>query len=680
MSETRRDFFRNLGGGVAVALTLEGEAGGQGLPARISAWVHIGADGIVTAYAGKAEMGQNIRTSLAQAVAEELGSPLESVRMVMGDTELTPWDAGTFGSRTTPYLAPQIRKAAAAARGLLIDMAARRWSTPAASLAAADGKVRHDRSGRSASYGELAKGQELLQNIPADTEPTPAKQWNVLGKPVSKRSGREFVTGAHRFVSDMTRPGILHAKVLRPPAWHSTPVSIDLEKAKAIPGVTAVKDGNLVAVAAPALETAEQALEAIYAEWRGDPVPPQSRIYEYLKSHAEPGSSRPGRGSVEAGMAAAEVKLQSTYTVAYIAHAPLEPRAAVAEWTGDKLTVWTGTQRPFGVRAELANALGIPEERIRVIVPDCGGGYGGKHLGDAAVEAARIAKAAGRPVKLVWTREEEFMWAYFRPSGVIEVSSGARKDGRITAWEFHNYNSGAAAIQTPYDIPNQRIEYHPVKSPLRQGSYRALAATANHFARESHMDELAHSMGLDPLDFRLKNATDPRLRAVFEGAADRFGWRRRKKPDSTRGFGIAGGFEKGGYVATCVEVSVARPGGAVRVHRVVEAFECGAVVNPDGLRNQVEGMVMMGLGGALFEEVEFEEGRMQNAGFSRYRVPRFRDLPAIEIVLLDRPDLASAGAGETPICGIAPALANAIFDAAGVRLRALPLAPKGVPL
>jgi isoquinoline 1-oxidoreductase len=380
---------------------------------------------------------------------------------------------------------------------------------------------------------------------------------------------------------------------------------------------------------------------------------------------------------VEAGLAAAATKLEATYTVAYIAHVPLEPRAAVAEWQDGRLTVWTGTQRPFGVRTELAEALRLPEDKVRVIVPDTGSGYGGKHTGEAAIEAARLAKAAGRPVKVVWTREEEFTWAYFRPAGVIDVRSGAGADGKLTAWEFHNYNSGASGIRTPYDVPNQKIEFHATRYPLRQGSYRGLAATANHFARESHMDELAHALGQDALDFRLKNLTDARLRAVLQAAAETFGWGKTKATPE-RGFGLAGGVEKGGYVATCAEVTIARPSGEVRVARAVTAFECGAIVNPDHLKNQVEGSVLMGLGGALFEAVRFDAGEVANPKLSLYRVPRFSDAPVLETVLLDRKDLPSAGAGETPIIGLAPAVAGALFAATGARRRSLPLVPEGV--
>jgi isoquinoline 1-oxidoreductase len=383
-------------------------------------------------------------------------------------------------------------------------------------------------------------------------------------------------------------------------------------------------------------------------------------------------------GSIDEGLARADKKLKQTYTVAYIAHAPLEPRAAVAEWKEGKLTVWTGTQRPFGVRSELSRAFRIPEEQVRVVVPDTGSGYGGKHTGEAAIEAARLAKGAGKPVKLVWSREEEFTWAYFRPAGVIDVTSGVLNDGTITAWEFHNYNSGGAAIRTLYDIANQRIEFHGSDAPLRSGSYRALAATANHFARESHMDEIAHSVGMDPLAFRLKNLKDPRVRAVLEAAAEKFGWGK-TSATQTRGFGIAGGFEKGAYVATCAEVSVDQASGAVKVVRATTAFECGAVINPEHLKNQIEGSVVMGIGGALFEAIDFENGRILNPRFSRYRVPRFSDTPLLETVLLDRKDLPSVGAGETPIVAIAPAIGTAIFNATGVRIRSLPMAPNGLP-
>jgi CO/xanthine dehydrogenase Mo-binding subunit len=397
-------------------------------------------------------------------------------------------------------------------------------------------------------------------------------------------------------------------------------------------------------------------------------------LFEYLRKNPDDEDRDQPHisGSVAQAMAAAEVKLEQHYTVQYIAHAPLEPRAAVAEWNGDKLTVWTGTQRPFGVRDELAEAFRMAANKVRVIMPDMGSGYGGKHTGECAIEAARLSKAVGKPVKVVWTREEEFTWAYFRPAGWIEIKSGARRDGTLVAWEHHNYNSGPSGIDTPYNVANKTIQFHPAKSPLRQGSYRGLAATANHFAREVHMDELAHSLGIDPLEFRLKNMTDPRLRAVFQAAAERFGWGK-SKPAAGHGFGIAGGVEKGGYVATCAEVEVdsARK---VRIRRVVQAWESGAIVNPNGLKNQNMGAIVQAIGGALFEAIQFKDGRILNPHFAEYRVPRFNDIPEIDVVLIDRKDLPSAGAGETGIVGLAPAVSNAIFAANGKRLRNMPMA------
>jgi len=335
---------------------------------------------------------------------------------------------------------------------------------------------------------------------------------------------------------------------------------------------------------------------------------------------------------------------------------PLEPRSAVAEWTDGKLTVWTGTQRPFGVRSELATAFRVPEDRVRVIVPDTGSAYGGKHTGEYAIEAARLAKAAGKPVKLVWTRKEEFSYGYFRPAGVIDVKAGVDAAGRLIAWEFDNWNSGPSAIQTPYDIPNRRIRFHSADSPLRQGSYRGLAATANHYVREMHMDAVARALEVDAVAFRMRHLKDERMRAVLTAVAKKAGWPKPSVPG--RALGIACGTEKGSYIATAAEVSRAANG--FTVERLLVAFECGAIVNPDGLNNQVEGSVIQGLGGALFEAIEFGDGAIANGTMAKYRVPRFKDVPPIEILLLDRKDLPSAGAGETPIVCVAPAIGSAV--------------------
>jgi isoquinoline 1-oxidoreductase len=676
----RRSFLKALGGGLTFLLTFEADAQESGAnsprhgsqpPKNISAWLHIGEDNAITVFTGKVEVGQNARTALTQAVSEELRTPAQAIELVMGDTDRTPFDMGTFGSRTTPTMAPQLRRAAVAAREVLLNLAAQHWKTDAASLEAINGCVRNPATGHTVSFGELTKGQNLIQSI------GPIKADKPLGRSLAKVNGRDFVTGKHRFTTDVKRPGIVYGGILRAPAFEAVISSLDTSAAEKLPGVRVVHDRDLVGVTAPDSLAVTRALAAIKATWKTKPQPSNKNLFEYLK--ANPTGDAAGEvvrtsGSVAAGMEGAKHRLNAAYNISYIAHVPLEPRAAVAEWHGRKLTVWTGTQRPFGVRSELAEAFHLPEESVRVLVPDTGSAYGGKHSGECAVEAATLARAVGRPVKLVWTREEEFTWAYFRPAGVIEIRSAAGKDGKLAAWEFHNYNSGSSGIALPYDAPHQQIVFHPARSPLRQGSYRGLASTANNFARESHMDDLARMAGFDPLAFRLKNLSNERLRAVLTAAAERFGWGRAKS-GINRGFGLACGTEKGGYVATCAEISVDPQTRNLKVERVVTAFECGAIVNPDQLKNQVEGAGLMGLGGALFEAVQFENGKILNPKLSEYRVPRFEDLPVLETILIDRPDLDSAGAGETPIMAIAPAIGNAIYDALQIRVRALPMAP-----
>jgi isoquinoline 1-oxidoreductase len=686
----RRDFFKLLGAGIAVFAVAKGVAAqetaprGRGfhdeqLPNEIGAWLHIGEDGSVTGFVGKVEIGQNVRTSLAQTIADELKVPFERVRMVMGDTALSPFDAGTFGSRSTPTMTPQLRKVAAAARNYLLEKAAKQWNVPREKLVAAEGKISEPGSGRFLPYTELVKEDLSVGSVPPNETVMPPQEWKIAGAPVEKVDGRAFVTGRHRYSTDLRPQGILHGRVLRPPSFGATVVSYDDSGAKALKDVVLVRDGDFVAAAAPTVAAAEQALNALKVKWQEPPQISDKEIFAYLKRNAQPSGEerfRQKQGSIAEGMAAAAHKLDAVYNVAYIAHAPLEPRAAVAQWTNGKLAVWMGTQRPFAVRDDLADIFHLTDKDVHVMVPDTGSAYGGKHTSDAGLEAARLARAAnGRPVQVVWTRQEEFTWAYFRPAGVIEVSSGVSGDGKLTAWEFHNYHSGMSAIESPYAVANQYTEYHAVPLVLRSGSYRGLAATANHFARETHMDELARGMQIDPLQFRLNNLTDARMRAVLQAAAAKFGWPRKRTAEG-QGFGIAVGFEKGGYVATCAEVSTNPRNGTFQVVKLVEAFECGAIVNPDGLRNQVVGAMIQGLGGALFEAVQFENGKITNDRFSSYRVPRFRDVPQIETVLLDRKDIPSAGAGETPIMAVAPAIGNAFFDAVKVRLRDLPLLPE----
>jgi isoquinoline 1-oxidoreductase len=673
----RRDFLRifgTVGCGLLVVASVPGSAqesgrGGQASrpSADLSAWLHINDRGIVTAFTGKTEIGQNIRTSLTQTIADELAVPISAVTLVMADTALTPYDAGTFGSQTTPRMAPQLARAAATARELLVSEAAKKWGVEPASLSVRDGRVHGSRQG-SIGYGELAG---RLTGTVATPRVSSADTWVQRGKGVKKINGRDFVTGRHAYTTDLVRPGMLYGRVIRPAAYVGTLVSLNADAATAMPGVRVVRDGDFAGVLAPNERVLEKAAAAVRAEWRVPADQPNSdSIYEYFRTHPGGGGGRGGSptitGNAAQARAGASKTFDASYRIPYIAHVPLEPRAAVAEWSDGKLTVWCGTQRPFGVRAQLAEAFRLPEDAVRVIVPDTGSAYGGKHTGEHAIEAARLAKAAGKPVKVVWTRAEEFSWGYLRPAGVIDVKAAVDAEGRLVSWEFDNWNSGASGIQTPYVVASQRIQFHSAQSPLRQGSYRGLAATANHYVREMHMDAIARALGIDPVDFRLRHLENPRLRAVLLAVAERVGWNAggsgryasAARPAGAPSLGIACGTEKGSYVATAAEVSKIPDG--FKVDKLTVAFECGAVVNPDGLRNQVEGAIVQGLGGALFEAIRFRDGRLVNGSLAQYRVPRVRDVPAIEIIVLDRTDLPSAGAGETPIVCVAPAIGSAV--------------------
>jgi isoquinoline 1-oxidoreductase len=623
-------------------------------------WLHVGSDGIVTAFTGKVDAGQDSRTGLSVMLAAALGVPVATVRLVMGDTDVCPHDVGTFGSRSTPDAGREMRALGYATRSALDDLA-RANQAP------------HD------PIGDLVKGLHRVE-VRQRSHSSQGMAREVAPARVRRVTARAIVTGSKRFPSDVTRPGMRHGAVLRPPAAGAELRAIELDDI-AVEGVVLVRDGAFVGVVADTRTDALEAIGRARVTWDLPDGPGEADLESYLRANpldeeGWDGRFERGSGDVDRALGTAEVHLTATYRTAYIAHVPMETRAAVAEWSDDgRLTIWTGTQVPFGVREEVADALEVPESSVRVIVPDFGGGFGGKHAGPVAIEAARLARAAGVPVKVRWSREDEFRQGYVRPAAVIDVEAGASRDGRLTAWRMTNLNSGSFGLEGPYDVPDEHVVYQPADSPLEQGSYRGLAATANHFARESAMDELAVALEVDPLELRLTHLGDDRLAAVLRAAAERIDWDRRRA--RTTGVGLAGGIEKDARVASAVELEIDADR-RVRLTRIVTAFDCGRIVNPDALTNQVEGALSMGLGAALFEAVHFDAGGvLTNASMTDYRVPRITDLPPIEVVLIDRPDLPSAGAGETPIIALAPAIANAIFDASGVRLREMPLVPTG---
>ncbi len=682
---TRREAARRLGSGVLLLFTFgrlradEEKAGPQKHP-LLSSRLHVGDDGVITLLTGKVECGQGIRTSLTQVAAEELRLDPSQVRLLMGDTALVPNDGGTWGSLTTPQTVPVIRQACASLRELLCRCAAQEWGVKPAGLRVTKGQVLGPKS-RAYTYRDLAKSQLLATAVSADGPITNPSEWQVCGKPMHAVQGAAIVSGSHQYSSDLIVPAMRHGRIVRPPNHRCKLLSFDASEAERLPGVRVVHEGDLLGVTAPGAESAEAAVQSIRAHWSEEPLGDPNTLFRDIKAKAKPPQLKEfdrypallQEGSIAAGMARSAHQFQATYQIAHIAHVPLEARAAIAQWQDDHLTVRCGTQAPFIVRDEIAHAFRIPPEQVRIIVSDTGSGYGAKHGSECELEAARLARGAPEPVRLSWSREEEFTQSYCRPAAVMEVQSGVGADGKIVSWEFHNYNGGAASLTPPYQIPNRYAAYHGSESPLRQGSYRSLAAVGNTFAREMHVDEIATTLGLDPLELRLRNIDNPRLQTVLQRGAERFGWGKSKSGNGV-GYGLACNVEKAGHLALFTELET--EGKVVRLKRMVAVFDAGAVINPDILSNQVEGAMIQGMGGALFEELRFNKKQITNGKLSRYRVPRFTDAPpAIEVILIDRRDIPSAGAGESPITVAAPAIGAAIYAACGQRIRQLPLLP-----
>jgi nicotinate dehydrogenase subunit B len=681
---TRREAARRLGSGVLFLFTLrtlqadEEKAGPQKHPLLVSR-LHIGDNGTITVLTGKVECGQGIRTTLTQIAAEELRLPPSRVQLIMGDTALVPDDGGTWGSLTTPQTMPVIRQACASLRELLCRSAAEEWGMDTSQIQISDGKA--SAPGRRAyTYQDLAKNPAFAKAVSAEGAITNPVDWRICGTALPPVNGPAIVTGAHHYSSDLLLGGMLYGRIVRGPNHRSKLLSFDDSKVN-LPGVRIVHNGDLLGVTAPTIETAEAAAQSLQPKWSGDQLGDPEILFTEIKAKSKTPELKEfnrypallQQGSVPAGLAGSAHQLKATYQIQYIAHVPLEARTAVAQWRDDHLTVWCGTQAPFSVRAEIAEFFKIPPEQVRIIVSDTGSGYGAKHNSECELEAAKLARGTEQPVRLSWSRTEEFTQSYCRPAAVMDVQSGVDVNGKIVAWEFHNYNGGAASLTPPYQIPNHYIAYHASESPLRQGSYRSLAAVGNTFARESHVDELAALLRVDPLEFRLRNMENARLKNVLLRGAERFGWNKSENGNGV-GYGLSCNLEKSGHLALFVEAETDR--NSVRLRRAVAVFDAGAVINPDILSNQVEGAIIQGIGGALFEQLWFDQNRIINGALSAYRVPRFTDVPEIEVILIDQRGVPPAGAGESPITVAAPAIASAVHAATGKRIRQLPMLPR----
>ncbi len=693
MEFNRREFAKLTGAGLFVFFHTElAEAQEPGrIPRRINtptdfnAFLKIGEDGRVQCMVGKVELGQGAMTSLAQVLSEELDVALDSVDMVMGDTELCPYDMGTFGSMTTPLLVPVVRRAAAEARAVLLAMAAERLGAPVEKLRVKGGVVADPaKADASVTYARLVEGKRIekhLANIPVK----PVTGFQVIGRSPRRKDAWDKVTGKAKYAADQLPEGLLHGCVLRPPAHGAKLRDVDTSAAEQVAGARVIREGDFVAVVHERPDVAAVALAKVKAEFDAPaPGPDEKTIFDHIRKTAPKPRVVGESGSLAEGEKLAGGVIEETYLHGYGAHATIETHSATAVVEDGKVTVWASTQAPFMVKDQVAQGAGFPAEKVRVISRYIGAGFGGKTGGQQAVEAARLAKATGRPVQVVWNRQEEFFYDPFRPAAVLKIRSGMTAAGKITFWDAEITGSGDREAKPFYAIPHQRTVCAggwmggnpPGMHPFAVGPWRAPSVNSNTFGRESHMDVMAAKGGFDPVEFRLNNLTDARMRRALETAAKKFGWKAGTAP-SGRGVGVACGYYANSCNTTMAEVAVHKDG-RVEVKRVLIVLDVGVVLNPDGLRQQTEGAIMMGLGYALSEEVRLQGGKVLTQSFDDYRVPRFSWLPEIEVVLVDNPEMNALGGGEPPIIAMGAALANAVFDATGKRLLELPMTQQKV--
>ena len=690
----RRAFLKIAGGGIFILFTVgdtlvfsqEGRGSRQNLPSDFNAFLRIGEDGRVSCFTGKIEMGQGVITSLAQMLADELDVSLDSVDMVMGDTDLCPWDMGTFGSMTTRFFGPPLRAAAAEGRQVLLELAAEYFKVPKETLVTDNGIIyEKSKKRQQVSYAELTKGKKIERQLTGKVSLKKPSEFKFMGKSELRRDALEKVTGKAKYAGDIQLPGMLYARILRPPAHGATMVSIDLSALSEVEGIQLVREKDMIAVLHKYPDMAELALEKIKVKFD---IPPSTlndkNIFEHLLKVAPEGEVVAEGGNLKKGEKEAASVADQTYLDGYKAHAPIEPHTATAQIDGDKVTIWPSSQTPFRAQEEVAEALAIPPENVRIISPFVGGGFGGKTRNLQVVEAARLTKLTGKPVQVAWSRKEEFFYDSFRPAAVVKIKSGITTNGNISFWDYHVYFAGERGSQQFYNIPNHSTFSHgsgwggiPGAHPFATGAWRAPANNTNTFARESQIDIMAAQAGMDPLEFRLQNLTDQKMVRVLKAAAEKFGWKPAKAP-SGRGWGIACGTDAGTWVATVAEVSVNKQSGEVQVQKVVCAQDMGLAINPEGATIQMEGCITMGMGYALREDIHFKGRQILDVNFDTYQIPRFSWLPKIETVIIDNKNADPQGGGEPAIITMGAVIANAIFDATGARVFQMPMTPERV--
>lgn len=667
----------------------------RSMPTSVDAYLHLGTDGKITLFTGKVEYGQGIQTGFAQLVAEELDVPFETVSVTMGITDKTPWDLGTFGSLSTRRTGAVIRQAAAEMRQWLVELGAARLGLSVDQVMTKDGAVvaKSDPS-RSIGYGALAGGKATNRTTSGQAPLKDPALYRIVGQSIPRVDIPSKVNGEVKYGYDITVPGMVHGKIVRPPSWGATLEDIDFSEAQKMPGVVGVfRDGDFAGIAAERHEQAEAALAVVKATWKEKDSPYTSEnIYDALKATKDRGQPLKQAGDVTRALASAAKKATAIVRAPYVAHAQIEPMTALVHVQPDKVEVWTSTQGPFAVQDAVAATLNVPREKVIVYPMMSGGAFGRKNLTDAVVEAARLARAVGRPVRVNWTRPEEFQWDHPRPAMLIEVTAGLDQQGALVAWDWASYAaayyppgakqptssgaSDAADVLDFYAIPNVRSIFYQSVAPLPPEHWRGNGAIINGLTRESLIDELAEMAGTDPVSFReklLKN--NPRMLAVMHAAVAKSGWKP-AKGSTGRGFGLGLNYTDGTYVAEVAQVEVDRSSGKVRVKHVDAAVDCGLVVNPAAATSQIEGSIaMQGTSSTLNEQVTFKNGKVTNASFAQYNPIGFLDAPTVDVVFVEDKKQPMQGIGEPGVGAVAAAISNAIYDAVGVRLRDLPFLP-----
>jgi len=689
---SRRGFLKRLGGGVTIVMTVGGYGALQACSESradekdgYNAYLHIKADGRVDCLTGKIEMGQSVYTALKQLLAEELDVALEKVDIIMGDTDICPYDAGTWGSLSVRSFGPQLRAGAAEGRSALLDLAAAFLDVAKTQLTVTDGLVSViGNPDKGITYAELMDGKQVVKSV--SDEPTLKKpsEFKVMGKSVKRHDAEEKVTGEAKYAADIQLPGMLYAAILRPPDHRAKLNTVDVSAAAAMKGVQVINQDGIVATLHKDPEVSRAAIYEVKAEWEyPDSDVNDESIFDHLVSTGSKSRSVEEEGSNEFIESEDLVVVEHTYLDGYKAHAPIEPHAATAMMDGDKLVMWASSQTPFGSKAAIVEELGMPEDKVHLKQIFLGGGFGGKIYNPQVVELAKLVKITGKPIQLNYTRREEFFYDFFRPAAVVKAKSAVSRDGIIQHWNYDVYYAGRRGSQFFYETPNKSIKsWDDAEGGAKghlfpTGAWRAPANNTNTFARESQLETMASRIGMDPLEFRLKNLKNDQMIRTLKLAAEKFGWKPLKGP-SGNGWGIACGFDAGTWIAAIAEVEVDTTSGHVQVKRVVCAQDMGLVVNPHGATIQVEGGITMGLGYALSEDIEFAGGQIKSRNFDDYHITTFSMAPRIESYFINDPEAAPQGGGEPAVITAGGAIGNAIFDACGARITRLPMTPERV--